>query len=108
MMRSPAFKPRLTIHFPSCTESAVTGCALTFPSGPTSSTDGASVLLVGPDGKVSAQPVTADSVQDGKWIVSRGLKAGDRIIVEVLQKTKPGAIVKPMPWQAKPAEQKPN
>jgi membrane fusion protein (multidrug efflux system) len=66
-------------------------------------TDGASVLLVGPDGKVSAQPVTADAVQDGKWIISKGLKAGDRVIVEGLQKTKPGATVNPMPWQAKPA-----
>lgn len=69
-------------------------------------TDGASVWLVGLDGKVAAQPVTTGAAQDGKWIVSQGLKAGDRIIVEGLQKTKPGAIVKPMPWQAKLAAPK--
>ena len=63
-------------------------------------TDGASVWLVGPEGKVAAQPVTADAAQGGKWIVSQGLKAGDRIIVEGLQKIKPGAIVKPVPWHA--------
>ena len=63
-------------------------------------TDGASVWLVGLDGKVAVQPVKADTQQDGKWLVSEGLKAGDRIIVEGLQKIKPGAIVKPMPWQA--------
>jgi membrane fusion protein, multidrug efflux system len=71
-------------------------------------TDGASVLLVGADGKVSSQPVATDSVQNGKWIVSKGLKAGDSVIVEGMQKTKPGATVKPVPWQAKPAAQKPN
>lgn len=69
--------------------------------------DGASVLLVGPDGKVTSQPVETGTVQDGKWIVSQGLKAGDRVIVEGLQKTKPGATVKPMPWHAaSPADQK--
>ncbi len=66
-------------------------------------TDGASVWLVKADGKVSAQPVTANIAQGGRWIVSQGLKAGDRVIVEGLQKTKPGATVKPMPWQAQAA-----
>lgn len=70
-------------------------------------TDGASVLLVGPDGKVSSQTVQADAVQDGKLIVSKGLKPGDVVIVEGLQKTKPGATVKPVPWQAKKPDQKP-
>jgi membrane fusion protein (multidrug efflux system) len=90
-------------------EQAVNEQAITVPQqAVVRGTDGASVLLVGPDGKVSSQPVTADAVQDGKWVVSQGLKAGDRIIVEGLQKTKPGATVKPMPWQAKPSAQKPN
>jgi len=90
-------------------EQAVNENAITVPQqAVVRGTDGASVMLVGADGKVSAQPVTADAVQDGKWIISKGLKAGDRVIVEGLQKTKPGAIVNPMPWPAKPAEQKPN
>ncbi len=63
-------------------------------------TDGASVMLVGKDGKVVSQPVQADTVQDGKWVISKGLKAGDQIIVEGFQKTKPGATVKPVAWQA--------
>ena len=71
-------------------------------------TDGASVLLVGPDGKVTSQPVETAAAHDGKWILGKGLKAGDRVIVEGLQKTKPGATVKPMPWRAaSPADQKP-
>ena len=82
-------------------EQAVNEHAITVPQQAViRGTDGASVWLVGPDGKVAAQPIIADAAQGGKWIVSRGLKAGDRIIVEGLQKIKPGAIVKPMPWQA--------
>ncbi len=88
-------------------EQAVNENAITVPQqAVVRGTDGASVLLVGTDGKVSAQPVTTDAVQDGKWIISQGLKAGDRVIVEGLQKTKPGASVNPVPWQAKPAAAK--
>ena len=60
---------------------------------------GASVLLVGDDGKVAAQPVKADTTQGDKWVVSEGLKAGDRVIAEGFQKAKPGAVVKPVPWK---------
>jgi len=85
-------------------EQAVNENAITVPQQALiRGTDGASVMLVGSDGKVSAQPVSAGAVQDGKWIISEGLKAGDRVIVEGLQKTKPGASVNPVPWQAKPA-----
>ncbi|MGZ3159929.1 MAG: HlyD family secretion protein, partial [Burkholderiaceae bacterium] len=70
--------------------------------------DGASVMLVGADGKVTPQPVQADTAQDNKWVISKGLKAGDQIIVEGFQKAKPGATVKPVAWQAAPqADQKP-
>ncbi len=88
-------------------EQAVNESAITVPQqAVVRGTDGASVLLVGADGKVSAQPVVTDAVQDGKWIISRGLKPGDQVIVEGLQKTKPGATVKPVPWQAKPTAEK--
>ncbi len=61
--------------------------------------DNASVMLVGPDGKVKAQPVKTGSAQDDKWIVLDGLKAGDQVIVEGLQKVKPGAPAKAVPWK---------
>jgi membrane fusion protein (multidrug efflux system) len=60
---------------------------------------GASVMLVGADGKVAVQPVKADTAQGNVWIVSEGLKAGDRVIVEGFQKVRPGAVVKPTPWK---------
>jgi membrane fusion protein (multidrug efflux system) len=38
-----------------------------------------------------------------KWVVSEGLKGGERIIVEGFQKAKPGSPVTPQAWQ--PAQQ---
>jgi len=61
---------------------------------------GASVLLVGDDGKVRAQPVKTGAVQGSAWVISEGLKPGDRVIVEGFQKVKPGAAVKAVPWKS--------
>ena len=80
-------------------EQAVNEAALTVPvQAVQRTTDGASVMVVGPDNKVAARPVKADTLQGNVWIVSAGLKAGDRVIVEGLQKAKPGATVKPVAW----------
>jgi membrane fusion protein (multidrug efflux system) len=70
--------------------------------------DGASVMVVNADGKVAAQPVKADAAQGDNWIVSEGLKAGDRVIVEGLQKVKPGAPVKAVQWKEPAAGGAPN
>ena len=64
------------------------------------SPSGAAVMVVGADGKVAAQPVKTAGTQGNSWIIAEGLKAGDRVIVEGLQKVKPGAPVKPVPWKA--------
>lgn len=82
-------------------EQAVDEAAITVPQqavvrGP----EGATVMVVGADNKVSAVPVKADAAQDGSWIVSSGLKGGERVIVEGFQKAKPGGTVTPTPWQA--------
>jgi membrane fusion protein, multidrug efflux system len=60
---------------------------------------GATVMLVDAEGKVKVQSVKAEQALGSGWIVSEGLKTGDRVIVEGLQKVKPGAPVKPVPWQ---------
>lgn len=62
------------------------------------SNEGASVWVVGADGKVAARSITTGSVQGNDWLVRSGLTAGDRVIVEGLQKIKPGITVKPVPW----------
>ncbi len=55
------------------------------------------VLIVDPAGKVQQRPVTLDRAIGDQWLVSSGLAAGDHIIVEGLQKARPGASVKEVP-----------
>jgi membrane fusion protein (multidrug efflux system) len=53
------------------------------------------VMVVGADDKVEARTVqTAQSLGD-KWVVTDGLKPGERIIVEGLQRARPGVQVQP-------------
>jgi membrane fusion protein, multidrug efflux system len=58
-----------------------------------------SVFTVGPDNKAEARGiVTGERVSDG-WIVTQGLKPGDKVIVEGVQKVRPGASVQPSPYK---------
>lgn len=57
----------------------------------------ATVLLVGPGNKVVQRAVTAERTLGADWVVTGGLKAGDKIIVEGTVKAKVGAEVKPVP-----------
>jgi membrane fusion protein (multidrug efflux system) len=59
----------------------------------------ATVLIVDKDDKVAEKVVTADRAIDGEWLITTGLTAGDRVIVDGLQKAKPGSQVKPIPEQ---------
>jgi hypothetical protein len=78
-----------------CLEQAVSEDAITVPQQAVQRDPaGASVLLVGDDGKVKAQPVKTGAAQGSAWIISEGLKPGDRVIVEGFQKVKPGATVR--------------
>src|SRR5690606_41479139 len=51
------------------------------------------------ENKVTSRPIKTGSSHDNSWIVESGLKAGDRVIVEGLQKVQPGAVVTPVPWK---------
>ncbi len=53
-------------------------------------------LVLGPDNLVELRVLKTDRVIGNKWLVSEGLKAGDRVIVEGLQKISPGAPVNPV------------
>jgi membrane fusion protein, multidrug efflux system len=58
-----------------------------------------SVFTVSADGKAVARTiVTSDRVGDS-WIVEQGLKAGDRVIVEGLQRVRPNAPVNAQPYR---------
>ncbi|EBJ0301102.1 multidrug efflux RND transporter periplasmic adaptor subunit AcrA [Salmonella enterica] len=54
----------------------------------------ATVLLVGADNKVETRQIVASQAIGDKWLVTDGLKAGDRVVVSGLQKVRPGAQVK--------------
>jgi membrane fusion protein (multidrug efflux system) len=57
----------------------------------------ATVLIVDPEDKVAERVVTADRAINGEWLITAGLAAGDRVIVDGLQKAKPGSPVKAVP-----------
>lgn len=61
--------------------------------------NGSVVMVVGDDNKVTPRPVKADSALGDKWVISEGLKGGERVIVEGFQKAQPGGVVKPVPWK---------
>jgi membrane fusion protein (multidrug efflux system) len=59
-----------------------------------------SVLIVDAGGKVQPRMIVLDRAIGDKWLVSSGLSAGDRVIVEGLQRVRPGASVKVVPFEA--------
>ena len=59
-----------------------------------------SVLIVDEGGKVQPRLLGIDRAIGDKWFVTSGLVSGDRVIVEGLQKVRPGASVKVVPSEA--------
>lgn len=53
-------------------------------------------LVVGADGKIEQRAVTAERTVGDRWLVTSGLRAGDRLVVEGLQKVRAGAAVTPV------------
>jgi membrane fusion protein (multidrug efflux system) len=63
---------------------------------------------VGPEEKVQQRALTLDRTIGDQWLVSEGLNSGDRVIVEGIQKVRPGAVVKvAAPATARPEGAKP-
>jgi membrane fusion protein (multidrug efflux system) len=57
-------------------------------------------LVVNGESKVERRQLVTDRAVGDAWLVSAGLGAGDRVIVEGVQKVRPGAEVKPVPAAA--------
>jgi len=55
----------------------------------------ATVLLVGANNKVLLQIIQTGAVVNNQWVVTSGLKAGDRVIVDGLTGLDPGVVVTP-------------
>jgi membrane fusion protein (multidrug efflux system) len=59
------------------------------------------VAIVDPGNKVRIQPVKLGETIGNEWIVREGVMAGERVVVEGLQKIRPGVQVDPKPFQAR-------
>jgi RND family efflux transporter MFP subunit len=62
------------------------------------------VAVVTPENKVDIRPVKVGQRSGKFWIVDQGLKQGERVVVEGLQKVKAGMTVDPKPFQDQPEE----
>jgi membrane fusion protein (multidrug efflux system) len=63
----------------------------------------ASCLVVGSDGTVQPRPITVGRAIGDRWLVTGGLTEGDQVIVEGLQKVRPGMPAKAVPFGSAPA-----
>jgi membrane fusion protein (multidrug efflux system) len=57
----------------------------------------ATARVVGADSKAELRVLAADRAIGSRWLITGGAKAGDQVIVQNLQKVRPGAPVKPVP-----------
>jgi membrane fusion protein (multidrug efflux system) len=62
----------------------------------------AMVMVVGAEEKVEPRVIKVARTIGENWLVSEGLKAGDRVILEGIQKARPGTQVKALPFGARP------
>jgi len=54
------------------------------------------VQVVDAKGGLAPRPVTAAQTVGDKWLITTGLNVGDKVVVEGLQKVRPGAPIKPV------------
>jgi membrane fusion protein (multidrug efflux system) len=60
------------------------------------------VVTLGPDNKASFKPVKVGDRVGTNWIISEGLKPGDRVVVEGFMKLREGMPTTPQPYVATP------
>jgi membrane fusion protein, multidrug efflux system len=58
------------------------------------------VIVVGPNNMSELRVIQADRTVGDNWLVTGGLKPGDKVIVEGGPLLRPGIPVKPQPWHA--------
>ncbi|MCX5875596.1 MAG: efflux RND transporter periplasmic adaptor subunit [Deltaproteobacteria bacterium] len=62
----------------------------------------AMVMVVGAEEKAEQRIIKVSRTVGDNWLVSEGLTAGDRVILEGIQKARPGTLVKAVPFVSKP------
>jgi membrane fusion protein (multidrug efflux system) len=58
----------------------------------------ATAMVVGAEDKAELRVLTADRTVGNQWLITGGLKPGERVIMNNLQKLRPGAPVKAVPY----------
>ena len=61
-------------------------------------TQGQFVTVVDAESKAALRPVKTGDMSEGDFVIEEGLKPGDQVIVNGLQKIRPGAPVKAVEW----------
>lgn len=61
--------------------------------------EGAHVYVVKGDSTVAKRPVQVASAVGHRWLIASGLQPGEKVVVEGLQRVRPGAQVSPVPWK---------
>lgn len=56
------------------------------------------VMVVGTDNKVEVRPLQSGRTSGSDWVVTAGLRPGDKVIVEGGMMLRPGMPVTPQPW----------
>lgn len=62
-----------------------------------------SAMVVGQDNKIVQRQLEVSRTIGNRWLVDKGLSAGERVVIEGLQKIGPGATVAPTEAGSKPA-----
>jgi membrane fusion protein (multidrug efflux system) len=57
------------------------------------------VAVVGPDNRAQLRTVAVGPRVDTLWVITSGLKPGERVVAVGAEKTKEGALVNPMPYK---------
>jgi membrane fusion protein (multidrug efflux system) len=58
------------------------------------------IAVVGTENKVNIRPVKVAERVETLWVIEEGLKAGERVVAEGVQKVKDGMVVNPKPFGA--------
>jgi membrane fusion protein, multidrug efflux system len=59
------------------------------------------VFVVSPDNKLEPRPIELDGWSQGNWIITKGIKNGERVLVEgFIKANQPGMTVKPVAYVA--------
>ena len=64
-------------------------------------------LIVGADNKLERRSLVLERAVDDKWLVSKGLQAGEVMVIEGFQRVRAGMTVKPVPYAGPAAPKTP-